>query len=57
MNAAKNFPNTIPVIVTGEVRSNCSVRIFRSSEKSFMVSSGISTIKAKIIIWKNAEVS
>ena len=52
VSAAQNLPMTMPIIVTGEVKSSCSVRILRSSANIRMVSSGISTINAKIMYWK-----
>ena len=52
VSAAKYFPIIIPVILTGEVRRSCSVRSFFSSEKSFIVSKGISTIKLNISMVK-----
>ena len=43
VSAAKNFASTMPVRETGAVRSSCSVRVRRSSEKDFIVRSGITT--------------
>ena len=45
VNAAKNFAATILAIETGAVSSSCSVRILRSSEKSFIVRTGSATMR------------
>ena len=44
VRAAKNFASTIPVRLTGDVSSSCSVRDRFSSEKDFMVSSAVMII-------------
>ena len=41
--AAKNLAEIMPIKLTGEVKMICSVLLLRSSLRSFMVSSGIST--------------
>ena len=41
VKAAKYLPRTIPVMVTGAVKSICSVRIFLSSANSLIVKSGM----------------
>lgn len=38
----------MPIRLTGEVRISCSVLIFRSSEKLFIVSSGTRTMNMNI---------
>ena len=45
--AAKNFPNTTPVILTGDVSTNCSVPVFLSSENILIVKIG--TINVNIV--------
>ena len=47
VKAARNFANTMPIRLTGEVRISCSVLIFRSSEKLFIVSSGTEIFTAE----------
>ena len=57
VNAAKNLPSTMPVMVTGAVKSSCSVLIFLSSAKSLIVSKGMRITMEKIISVKYIEVS
>ena len=43
--AAKNFPNTTPTILTGDVNINCSVPVFLSSANILIVNIGAIIIK------------
>ena len=47
--AAMNFPNTIFVILSGEVNKSCSVPVFLSSEKLLIVNNGIRKAKTNIV--------
>ena len=47
--AAINLPNTIFVILSGDVNSNCSVPDFLSSENDLIVSNGIITANTIIV--------
>ena len=49
VKAAKNFPKTMDDRDTGEVRSSCSVFVFLSSLKDFIVKRGKITAENKSI--------
>ena len=50
--AAKNLADIMPIALTGDVRMICSVLLLRSSLKSFMVKSGIKTVKDTSMVIK-----
>ena len=52
VKAAKYLPSTMPVSEMGAVSSICSVRIFRSSAKRRIVSSGRMIAATNIIMLK-----
>ena len=47
--AAINFPNTIFVMLSGDVNNNCSVPDFLSSENDLIVNNGIITANTIIV--------
>ena len=49
INAAMNFPNTIFVILSGDVNNNCSVPFFLSSAKDLIVKRGIKNANTNIV--------
>ena len=49
VRAARYLPMTMPVMVTGAVRSSCSVRPFLSSANRRMVKRGMRMMNAKIM--------
>ena len=53
----RNFAKTMPKMLTGDVSSICSVRVFRSSEKSFIVRMGMSTVNINSITVKYTDES
>ena len=52
VNAARNFAKTIPMRLIGEVSRSCSVRIFLSSLKLFIVRSGTRIMNMNMTIMK-----
>ena len=48
-SAAINLPNTIFVMLTGDVNSSCSVPVFLSSANDLIVSNGIINAKTSIV--------